>query len=228
VLSRLSTISLSPCLSCCCSRFPPLPPSSPSSSSPPFHRPSSATACSLLVASGDLRFPDSPDISFRQCLALGMAKHNPSTPPRPSSIRFLRNLSAISRSPTPSSALLTLLASLVGSVNSFPVACPDSNESPPSFLCPSLEPRSQFGVQELVLPPQTPPTSPSVPGPSRIIPTNAPTPTVRRRVRRNLAPGYTQGDDGRWRKLSTWSLYGSSICVVRVISFFSLCPNSAL
>ena len=146
-----------------------------------------------------------------------MAKHNnPSTIPRPSSKRFLRNLSAISRPPTPSSALLTILAGLVGSVNSFPLACQDSNDPPPSFLCPSLQPYPEFDVQELVLPPQTPPPSPPVPGPSRIIRTEAPTPPAKRRVRRNLAPGYTLGDDGRWRRLSTWSLYGSTVCVVRV------------
>lgn len=145
-----------------------------------------------------------------------MAKHSPSTAHRPSSIRFLRNLSAISRTPTPSSALLAILAGLVGSVNPLPVACQEANDPPPSFLCPSLQPRSEFDAQEFVLPLQTPPP---VPGPSRVTPTDTPTPPVKRRVRRNLAPGYTQGDDGRWRKLSTWSLYGSTVCVVRGILF---------
>lgn len=151
-----------------------------------------------------------------------MAKHNPPTVPRPSSIRFLKNLSAISRAPTPSSALLTVLASLVGSVNPFPVACQDSSDPPPSFLCPSLQPHPGFDVQDFVLPPQTPPPSPPVPGPSRVIRTEIPTHPAKRRARRNLAPGYTQGDDGRWRKLSTWSLYGSTVCVVRGILTLSL------
>lgn len=161
-----------------------------------------------------------------QGLALGMAKLNPPTTP-PSSIRFLRNLSAISRTPTPSCAILAVLASLVASVNPFPVGCHESNDPPPSFLCPSLEPQAEFDVQEFVLPTQTPPPTPSVPGPSGINRANIPTP-VRRRVRRNLAPGYTQGEDGRWRKLSTWSLYGSTICVVRGFLIFDSCPTRSL
>jgi len=206
-------ISLSPRLSCYCPRIP-LPSSSTTAS--PRHLPS--IVCDgehPLRRSGDLRFP-TPDACFRQCLALRMAKHNPSTIPPPS-IRFLRNLSAIPRPPTPSSALLTILAGLVGSVNPSPVACHDSNAPPPSFLCPSLELHPEVDVQGFILPPHTPPPSSPVPGPSRTIPTEVPTPPVKRRARRNLAPGYAQGDDGRWRKLSTWSLYGSTVCMVRAI-----------
>lgn len=148
-----------------------------------------------------------------------MAKRK-STISRPSSMRFSRNLSAISRSPTPSSTLLAILASLVGSTNAFPVAYPDS-DGPPAFLCPSLLPRAEFDVQDFVLPSQTPPPSSSVPGPSRVTPTDCPTLPAQRNLRRDLAPGYTKGPDGRWRKLSTWSLYGSTICVVRgIIDFY--------
>lgn len=142
-----------------------------------------------------------------------MAKHKSS--PRPLSMRFLRNLSAISRTPTPSSALLAILASLVGSVHPSPVACLDLDAPPPSFLCPSLLPRAEF--QDIPFPPQTPPPSSPVPGPSRVTQTDYPTPTPERHIARELAPGYTKGSDGRWRKLSTWSLYGSTICVVRGI-----------
>ena len=150
-----------------------------------------------------------------------MAKLNLSTT-LPSSIRFFRNLSAISRVPTPSSAILAVLAGLVISANPFPVGCHDSSDPPPSFLCPSLEPQAEFGVQGFAPPPQTPPPTSPVPGPSRIIRTDTPTPV--RRVKRDLAPGYTQGEDGRWRKLSSWSLYGSTICVVCGILIFHLRP----
>ncbi|KAF9786775.1 hypothetical protein BJ322DRAFT_674773 [Thelephora terrestris] len=131
--------------------------------------------------------------------------------PRPLSMRLLRNLSAKSRTPTPSSALLALLASLAGSVNTFPVACHELDAPPPSFLCPSLLPRAEF--PGLPVPPQTPPPSSPVPGPSRVVHTDYPSPTPEGHAPRELAPGYTQGTDGRWRKLSTWSLYGSTICV---------------
>ncbi|KAF9654112.1 hypothetical protein BDM02DRAFT_54614 [Thelephora ganbajun] len=143
-----------------------------------------------------------------------MAKRNPSTIPRPSSRRFLRNLSVISRTPAPSSALLTILAGLVGSVHPFPVACHELHD-PPSFLCPSLESIPEFDAQDFILPPQTPPPLSPTPGPSRVTHTDFPTPPPKRRLRRNVAPDYTQGDDGRWRMLSSWSLYGSTICVCR-------------
>ena len=194
------------------------------------HRPPRRPAAPPIVCDGEHRIPHlrgspvrRPDTCSHQGLALGMAKLNPSTPPS-SSTRFLRNLSTISRTPTPSSALLAVLASLVASVNPFPVVgCHESND-PPSFLCPSLEPQAELDIQEFVLPPQTPPPTTPVPGPSGVNRANFPTP-VKRRVRRNFAPGYTQGDDGRWRKLSTWSLYGSTVCVVRGPLIFCLRPT---
>ena len=146
-----------------------------------------------------------------------MAKHKTSIP-RPSSMRLLRNISALSRSPTPSSALLVILAGLVRSTDTFPVACPDSDR-PPAFLCPSLHPRAEFDPQDFALPSQTPPST-SVPGPSKFTRTDYPTPRAEHNARRELPPGYTKGPDGRWRKLSTWSLYGSTICVVRSIVGF--------
>lgn len=172
------------------------------------------------VVLGDRRFPTTRHPHCRQCLALGMAKHK-TTFPRPSSMRLLRNLSALSRPPTPSPALLVILAGLVGSINAVPVACLDS-DGPPPFLCPSLHPRAEPDAQDFSLPSQTPPPSASVPGPSRVTRTDCPTSPAERNLRRDLAPGYTQGPDGRWRKLSTWSLYGSTICVVRGTMSFCL------
>lgn len=215
-VSSQPAISLSSS-SCCC------PTDAPSPSTAALPRPSSATVSTPICRLGHFRFliaRRSPSL----CLALGMAKLNPSTNPPSSSKRFLRNRSAISRPPTPSAAVLAVLASLVASADSFPVVCYDSSDPPPSFLCPSLEPQDKFGVQDFVLPPQTPPPSSPVPGPSTITRTDVPAPPVARRVRRNIPAGYTQGDDGRWRKLSTWSLYGSTVCVVRGVKLSHLCP----
>ena len=144
-----------------------------------------------------------------------MAKHK-SAVPRPS-MRFITNLSALPRRPTPSSALLAILASLVGSANPFPVACSELAAPSLSFLCPSLQPRAETDAQDFPVPPQTSPSSSSDPSPSRALLTDCPTLPSDRYTLRKLAPGYTQGPDGRWRKLSAWSLDGSNICVVRGI-----------
>lgn len=138
-----------------------------------------------------------------------------STSPRPSTSRFLRNLPAISSPPSPSSALLAILAGLVGVVNPFPIACHEFDGPLPTFLCPSLQPRAELPIRGSPTPPRTTPPVTSVPGSSRATLTTPPTATGSSHYPRALAPGYTLGSDGRWRKLSTWSLYGSTICVVR-------------
>ena len=186
----------------------------------PRHSRSSFAAASVSSSSySEINDSRHPRRYLSHCLALGMAKRK-STIPRPPSMHLPRSLSTIPRTPTPSSALLAILASLVGSVNPFPVACHEPDVSPPSFLCPSLLPRAE--VQDFTFPPQTPPPSAPIPGPSRVVRQDCPTPPPDRHARRELAPGYTQGSDGRWRKLSTWSLYGSTVCVVRSIARFSL------
>lgn len=106
--------------------------------------------------------------------------------------------------PPPSTAALTVLASIVASAaaNGHPLAC---QPAPPDFLCPGAR-----YFQDL----------PSVPGPSAL-PT--PTPNFNTPKNRAVPDSYTRGEDGRWRKISQWEFYGSTVCLVCVPSRAS-CP----
>ncbi|KZT74952.1 hypothetical protein DAEQUDRAFT_807233 [Daedalea quercina L-15889] len=103
-------------------------------------------------------------------------------------------------SPSPSSAVLGLFATLASAataVDGSPVSTP-----PPDFLCPQL----------VAIPPST----------------QAPTAVPRDRIRRRAATSstsatrssrsgpvadkYVSCDDGRWRKTDVWTLYGSTFC----------------
>lgn len=115
----------------------------------------------------------------------------------------------------PSATLLSILATIAASssaVDGHPV-------SPPSFLCPSIdcESRSRPVTPRTIAPE-------SGPGPSISL-TPAPTPTQtwtrhrpRSRSRRRPVPEqYSAGVDGRWRRVDEYTLYGSTLCLVRII-----------
>jgi hypothetical protein len=96
----------------------------------------------------------------------------------------------------PSSGLLSLLATIAASS-----ATADGSPIPPSFLCPSVDYETSTITSNSPqdnLPPdaiQLPPTS-----------TNR---------RRNIPDQYQPGPDGRWRRVETYTLYGSTVCAVR-------------
>ena len=102
-------------------------------------------------------------------------------------------------SPAPSSALLSALAGIVAASPISP------NPAPPSFLCPS----ASSG-------PSSAPRRSFVPSP------------LRSRYRRSLAPPtrthllpykFEPDDDGIWKYVDSYSLYGSTICLVSCFFF---------
>ncbi|KAF8665330.1 hypothetical protein AX16_000349 [Volvariella volvacea WC 439] len=108
----------------------------------------------------------------------------------------------------PSSALLSLLATIAASS-----AGVNASPTPPSFLCPSLEDSEPIDIVERradvsVAPPPVPPSRPF----------------KRNLVVPRFSPGlpvpdrYERGDDGRWRRVDVYTLYGSTVC--------SVCPDS--
>lgn len=103
--------------------------------------------------------------------------------------------------PTPSTAVISILASIVAcaAADAHPVAYPSA---PPDFLCPRAHYHQDF-------------SSSNVPGPSTVpTPTVTPHPHGRRPKDRAVPDSYTRGEDGRWRKISQWEFYGSTVCLV--------------
>ncbi|KAG6849975.1 hypothetical protein H0H93_002977 [Arthromyces matolae] len=96
----------------------------------------------------------------------------------------------------PSSTVLALLATISSSIPSV-----DASPAPPSFLCPSLsvpKPTPTRNHQSRRTPPQVLLVKKSVvtTGPPRHVPDK-----------------FEQGDNGRWRRVETYTLYGSTVCV---------------
>ncbi|KAH8099313.1 hypothetical protein BXZ70DRAFT_943238 [Cristinia sonorae] len=107
----------------------------------------------------------------------------------------------------PSTALLAVLATISASsatVDGHPL---DQQPPPPDFLCPLLSPDCHPDS-----PRQLSPLSPSTPRSVRR--EASPSSRVKKRdfPRPFVPPKYEQGDDGRWRKSNSWSLYGSQLC----------------
>ncbi|THV01429.1 hypothetical protein K435DRAFT_836827 [Dendrothele bispora CBS 962.96] len=100
----------------------------------------------------------------------------------------------------PSSALLSLFTTVFASSFTTVQAIP----APPPFLCPSLDQSSYNDGPCLSV---------------RSNPSKEPVPLTPRRSqsarrsksRRKVPPKYVEGDDGRWRKATHYSLYGSTI-----------------
>ncbi|KAL4246969.1 hypothetical protein ABKN59_008494 [Abortiporus biennis] len=109
----------------------------------------------------------------------------------------------------PSSGLLAILATVAAStptVDGYPIS---QEAQPPQFLCP-------FYYSDTTSEP--PLASNSACGPQPLTThysssSSSSTETKRRRKRSsNIPDKYVEGPDGRWRKSTTWSLYGSSYC----------------
>ena len=121
-----------------------------------------------------------------------------------------RKVPVTSPSPAALAALATISAATVSAVYGHPL---DEHPPPPDFLCPSL---STDCVTESLFAPSTS-TSVSVlhpPSPRRDVATPVPDSKEKRDSRPFVPAKYEQGTDGRWRKSSSWSLYGSSFCAV--------------
>ncbi|KAG5717570.1 hypothetical protein E4T56_gene4450 [Termitomyces sp. T112] len=110
---------------------------------------------------------------------------------RPSSTSAFRRKRKTSF-PTPSSTVLALLATISASF-----ASAEASPAPPSFLCPSFRPE-----------------------PTRTL--NTRTRGARPPVKRSLVPRdnprilpdkFVQDDNGRWRRVDTYTLYGSTVCI---------------
>ena len=88
----------------------------------------------------------------------------------------------------------------------------NANPAPPSFLCPSLAKPRPNPPKGQSPPPKLPPRSIK----------------VRSRVKQALPDKYELQDDGVWRRVDVWTLYGSTVCRVRLSSPSSpLCYNIA-
>ncbi|KAL0951710.1 hypothetical protein HGRIS_008385 [Hohenbuehelia grisea] len=96
----------------------------------------------------------------------------------------------------PSPGLLTILASIAASTVT--VGC---SPTPPRFLCP-------FASAE------DPPVHVQEPRDVEELDIHlSPTPTKRRRGRRKVPDRYHMDDDGRWRRMESYTLYGSTVCL---------------
>ncbi|KAG7452217.1 uncharacterized protein BT62DRAFT_926426 [Guyanagaster necrorhizus] len=116
--------------------------------------------------------------------------HQPCTRRR----RARRSQRPIHHIPAPSSSLLSLLATLVASLPAV-----DASPIPLSFLCPRY--RQDFvAVDE--------PCSRDVSD----SPTILPVPLHRQLSSRTVPIKYEQGSDGQWRRVDTYTLYGSTMC----------------
>jgi hypothetical protein len=112
----------------------------------------------------------------------------------------------ISRSSPPSARILTVLASIFASTsttNGHPLNC---QSAPPSFLCPSVDDQHDNHVTD-----GASLAGPSTYAQSPVVPTHKP----KYRPKRSIPGSYSQGADGRYRKIDEWTFYGSTVCLVR-------------
>ncbi|TFK56786.1 hypothetical protein OE88DRAFT_56668 [Heliocybe sulcata] len=109
--------------------------------------------------------------------------------------RARRSPQSLSSSATPSSGLLALIATVAGSSSS--VDARPLQAAPLTFLYPFIDNQSLQTPSRTVSAPDAP----------------FPTPTKHQASRRgaSLADKYESGTDGRWRKMSEYTLYGSTI-----------------
>ncbi|KAG6873847.1 hypothetical protein C0995_010459 [Termitomyces sp. Mi166 len=96
--------------------------------------------------------------------------------------------------PTPSSAVLALLATISDSLPSA-----EASPAPLSFLCPSFIPQP----------------TPTLNARTRTI---TPPPVLKRSLNprsplRSVPDKFEKGDNGRWRRVDTYTLYGSTVCL---------------
>lgn len=162
----------------------------------------------------------------------------PLVPPRPASRQSKPPIRLASKHspppnpfPDPSSGLLALLVTVAGSSSVH--GRPLESDIPPDFLCPRLHPRSPSSQSPSPDPSSSswdlcdPSSSSSYSSSSADVPSNRhPRPRKKRaRGANNIADKYEQSPDGRWRKVDSWELYGSSSCAVRFPPLFLSCSS---
>jgi len=100
----------------------------------------------------------------------------------------------------PSSALLSILGTIAASSSNV-----NASPAPPPFLCPSFHT-------------DHPPIAPFDPRHSRIpekVSSYSPDPTDKLpAIARSIPDKYERGDDGKWRRVNEYTLYGSTVCLV--------------
>ncbi|KAK0198738.1 hypothetical protein F5146DRAFT_104657 [Armillaria mellea] len=117
--------------------------------------------------------------------------HRPNTPRRR---RPRRPRRPVHHTPAPSSSLLSLLATVVASLPAV-----DASPIPLSFLCPRY--RQDFAAVEETCRRDLSDSS------------TVPSPPVRKQFGSRTVPiKYEQGSDGQWRRVDTYTLYGSTMC----------------
>ncbi len=132
--------------------------------------------------------------------------YQPSTnPPRR---RARRSRRPIHHTPAPSSSLLSLLATVVASLPAV-----DASPIPLSFLCPRY--RQDFAAVEETC--------------SRDVSDSSTVPSVPVRKQfgsRTIPIQYAKGSDGQWRRVDTYTLYGSTMCPVSSAASYNLIVSS--
>lgn len=155
---------------------------------------------------------------FRLCASMAKPKPSSSSPSLATSKTFSKPKAnrkghphgsrrrPLNSSPVPSSGLLAFLAGLTASSSTAYGHPVDTQVLPPDFLCPGLSSDHPSAV------PLTPQPSSSRRA-ERRGDTDRPRPSQRRITKREskrpfVPPKYIQGQDGRWRKIANWTLYG--------------------
>lgn len=183
------------------------------------HEPPPA-ASHFVLSSGDMAKPISANTLLAPATSYLPHSRSPrfkskSTTAHPSSSRRRANI----HRPGPSSSLLAILATVAASSSSADGRPLSSDSQPPDFLCPVL-----LSLDSRRNPPAAHPRRSTsnrdveVDDVDSSIYHLSPFPTRNKRSpsRVGFVPDkYVQGEDGRWRRESSWSLYGSSYCDVR-------------
>ena len=125
------------------------------------------------------------------------------------------------RSPvaSPSSSVLSLLATITAASSAVDGSPLVAQNTPPTFLCPSI--RSDVYDNDN-----------NIPSPNLIQPSvghgGAQPGSLKDRKRLQVADKFEQGPDGRWRQADVYTLYGSTICSVGLHAFPALDRKSVV
>lgn len=106
----------------------------------------------------------------------------------------------------PSSGVLSLLATISAASSAVDGSPLTLHPTPPPFLCPYIAcDNYEAGVE--LFPHPVAETSASA--------LTAPTTTTKLGKRGAIADKFVQGPDGKWRRADRYTLYGSTVCIVR-------------
>lgn len=130
-------------------------------------------------------------------------------PPSPNSATVRRQRQFTRRS-SPSSIVLSLLATITAASSAVDGSPLLPQNTPPTFLCPSI----RCDVYD---------SDDNIPSPNLIQPSvvhgGAQPGSLKYGKRSQVADKFEQGPDGRWRQADVYTLYGSTICSVGLHAF---------